>query len=719
MIDKSNLRQSLQSNEWVNNPFKILSDISSVSSIDEVTGREFVIRALDSRNHLNESHRNILQELAINVGLHPYVEELNPLSLRSAIIHASHRAEGVMDGCVLHSSQAKVLRYLVEGSSVVLSAPTSFGKSLLIDILISSKDFNNVVLIVPTLALVEETRRRMARFSERYSIITSSNQDYGENNIFVLTQERFLSLEKELPPVDFFAIDEFYKLSITEEGSRATHLNQALIKLVKTGAQFYMLGPSIRAIPDFAEERLNCKFLIEDFQTVAIELHALSKRPNRIESLAALLDNVDGSTMVYCQSPASTRKLLKQYLEIRDIPQTEDPELIEASEWTSANYHSEWLVSKALSHGIGIHHGKLPRALGRFMVRAFEEQKLKILLCTSTLIEGVNTAAKNVVVFDNKIGGNRQPLDFFTFNNIRGRSGRMFKHFIGHVYYFDTPPQEELPFVDVPAINPNQSTPSSLLIQMDMASIPDSLMQKYTSLTSNPLIPAAILRNISSIEPEYLISTAEYLHSLPTPQLRGFIWSTRPVYDDIKLTSEIIWEHLGGDSSAKKSAVYSSRMMTYWIWSLYKSRSVAKFRREMIRSQIEKNGKADDAVENVLSFLRGWASFNYPKYLTALSDVVSIVLKERGFEECNYLPFAVSIEHLFQPSSFSTLEEYGLPSEISEQLLSQRLFDKEDDIGKVISSLKEIDLREHADGIFERNILEDFQVGIGVKTKNG
>lgn len=719
MIDKSNLRRSLQSKEWVNNPFKVLSDISRVSSVDETTGREFVIRALDSRNHLSEGYRNILQELAVNVGLHPYVEELNPLSLRSAIIHASHRAEGVMDGCVLHSSQAKVLRYLVEESSVVLSAPTSFGKSLLIDILISSKDFNNVILIVPTLALVEETRRRMAKFSERYSVITSSNQNYGNNNIFVLTQERFLSLEEDLPPVDFFAIDEFYKLSITEEGSRATHLNQALIKLVKTGAQFYMLGPSIRAIPDFAEERLNCKFLIEDFQTVAIELHALSKKPNKIESLATLLDTIDGSTMVYCQSPASARKLLKKYLEIRDIPQTEDPELKEASEWTSANYHSEWLVSTALSHGIGIHHGKLPRALGRFMVRAFEEKKLKILLCTSTLIEGVNTAAKNVVVFDSKIGGSREPLDFFTFNNIRGRSGRMFKHFIGHVYYFDTPPQEELPYVDVPAINPNKSTPSSLLIQMDMASIPDSLMEKYASLTSNPLIPAAILRNISSIEPEYLISTAEYLHSLSTPQLRSFIWSTRPVYDDIKLTSEVIWGHLGGDSSAKKSAVYSPRMMTYWIWSLYKSRSVVKFRKDMIRSQIEKNGKADDAVENVLSFLRGWASFNYPKYLTALSDVVSIVLKERGFEECNYYPFAVSIEHLFQPSSFSTLEEYGLPSEISEQLLTQRLFNKEDDIGKVISSLKELDLREHADGIFERNILEDFQVGIGVKVTNG
>jgi hypothetical protein len=271
-------------------------------------------------------------------------------------------------------------------------------------------------------------------------------------------------------------------------------------------------------------------------------------------------------------------------------------------------------------------------------------------------------------------------LDFFTFNNIRGRSGRMFKHFIGHVYHFDEPPQELLPFVDVPAINPTKSTPSSLLLQIDEANIPDEVRDRYNLITSHPLVSIDILRKISGIEPEYLFSTAEYLISLSTQKLRHFIWSNRPVYDDIKVTSEIIWNQMGGDSSAKRSAVLSPKMMTYWVWSLYKSRSVAKFKREMIHSQIERYGKPDDAVENVLAFLRGWASFNYPKYLTALSDIASLVLKKRGFEECNYYSFAVAIEHLFQPSSFSTLEEYGLPSEISEQLLSRQVFCKDDDI---------------------------------------
>ncbi|MET2872047.1 helicase-related protein, partial [Exiguobacterium profundum] len=126
-------------------------------------------------------------------------------------------------------------------------------------------------------------------------------------------------------------------------------------------------------------------------------------KPNKDIVLAELLQGLDGQTMIYCQSPNSARSVLKEYINNRALKETEDQELLEAAEWTAANYNREWLVSVGLKYGIGIHHGRLPRSLGRFMVRAFEEGKLKVLLCTSTLIEGVNTAAKNVVIYDNKL----------------------------------------------------------------------------------------------------------------------------------------------------------------------------------------------------------------------------------------------------------------------------------------------------------------------------
>lgn len=707
------LREKIKSSEWMDGLFGLLAEISSVCVSDPEIGRELVIRILDKRDLVGPEFKGIIDDLAIQVGLYPYVSALSDLSLRCAMLHAAHRAEGEMEDFVLHQAQARVLRKLMAGESVILSAPTSFGKSLLIDLLISAKDFTNVVLIVPTLALVEETRRRMARFVDRYSIITSGNQAFGQRNIFVLTQERYLSMEADMPDVDFFAIDEFYKLSISNEGDRATQLNQAFLRLLKRGAQFYMLGPSIRAIPESVKEKLKCSFMIEDFQTVAVELHVMPKTPTKEDALAQLLDGLDGQTMIYCQSPASTRKVLSDYLGRRDVELSSDEELIEAAEWTALHYHDEWLVSLALRHGIGMHHGRLPRALGRFMIRAFEEGKLRLLLCTSTLIEGVNTSAKNVIVYDNKL--NRKSLDFFTFNNIRGRSGRMFRHFIGSVYVFDAPPQEDLPFVDIPAVNPTDKTPSSLLIQLPSSEIPESLRVRVEKMENQSVLPVALMRNLSGIEPEYLLDAATYLQQLDVRELNRFSWSSRPQYEDIALTSEVIWNHLGGASSARQSSMRTPAMMTKWIWDLYASRSVPKFRREKIKNQIERGTSPDEAVENVLAFLRGWASFNYPKYLVALSEVVNHVLTERGFKGCNYLSFAVAIEHLFQPSSFSSLEEYGLPTEISEKLLANNVFRRDDGLEAVVGSLRGRELGRFADGVFERRVIEDFQRGIGAK----
>lgn len=716
MISVIETRKIIKSNKWLENPFNLLSEVANICSSNIDAGRELVIRLLEKQEQIDHRYREIIDDLAMQVGLYPYIfdqDRLGDLSLRNALIHAAHRAEGLMDDFVLHSAQAKVLRLLLSGESVILSAPTSFGKSLLIDVIISSKDFNNIVLIVPTLALVEETRRRMSRFIDNYSIVTSSNQKIEDKNIFVFTQERFLSLESELPEIDFFAIDEFYKLSISNDGGRSTLLNQAFLRLCSTGAQFYLLGPSIKAIPDVVREKLNCKFLIEDFQTVAVELHFLKKKPNKNESLANLLDEIDGQTLIYCQSPASTRKLLKSYLELRDLEPTKDQEIIEAARWTSENYHDEWLVSIALHYGIGIHHGRLPRSLGRFMIRAFEEGKLRILLCTSTLIEGVNTAAKNVVIYDSKL--NRKSLDFFTFSNIKGRSGRMFRHFIGNIFVFDPPPEEELPLVDMPALNPTENTPSSLLINLPLIDIPETLKDKVNALVNQKTLPVNLLKNNSSIEPEYLLETAKHLLSKDIRELGGFIWSSRPEYDDIKQTSQIIWEQLGGAASARQSSMLSANMMTLWVWKLYVSRSVPRFRRQMIDSQISRNTSADEAVENVLAFLRGWASFNYPKYLIALNDVVNHVLHLRGLSPCNYTPFAMTIEHLFQPSSFSTLEEYGLPTEISEKLLNGKLFTKDDGLDVVVNNLRNSELIRYADSVFERRVIEDFQQGIGLK----
>ena len=89
-----------------------------------------------------------------------------------------------------------------------------------------------------------------------------------------------------------------------------------------------------------------------------------------------------------------------------------------------------------------------------------------------------------------------------------------------------------------------------------------------------------------------------------------------------------------------------------------------------------------------------------------------MVLHKRGVSPANYIPFSTQIEHLFQPTAFSTLEEYGLPSEIAQSLVDRKIFSNQDTLDVIVSSLKRPDLVEFGATQFEKGMINDFQVGI-------
>jgi superfamily II helicase len=177
--------------------------------------------------------------------------------------------------------------------------------------------------------------------------------------------------------------------------------------------------------------------------------------------------------------------------------------LSDAADWAARSFHPDWILCKALRSGIGLHHGRLPRSLGQFVVRAFNDEKLRFLICTSTLIEGVNTKAKNVIILDNVIA--REKYDYFTFNNIKGRSGRMFEHFIGRVFLFHSPPQEELPFVDFPLFTQGSDTPESILVQMDDDDLSESAKARVEKFKSQDLLPLEIRVRRTTLKHSHLI----------------------------------------------------------------------------------------------------------------------------------------------------------------------------------------------------------------------
>jgi replicative superfamily II helicase len=59
---------------------------------------------------------------------------------------------------------------------------------------------------------------------------------------------------------------------------------------------------------------------------------------------------------------------------------------------------------EALKKGIGIHHGLIPKYLQKEIVSLFNKKQLKVLISTTTITEGVNTSAKNLIVLHSKKG---------------------------------------------------------------------------------------------------------------------------------------------------------------------------------------------------------------------------------------------------------------------------------------------------------------------------
>ena len=94
-------------------------------------------------------------------------------------------------------------------------------------------------------------------------------------------------------------------------------------------------------------------------------------------------------------------------------------------------FGDDWIVVKALKSRIGIHHGLLPKYIQKEIIDLFNRGLLICLFSTTTITEGVNTSAKNIIIVSSKKG--KKPLKQFDATNIAGRAGRFQQHYLGRV----------------------------------------------------------------------------------------------------------------------------------------------------------------------------------------------------------------------------------------------------------------------------------------------
>jgi len=656
-------------------PFSTLRDAAKLIGefgSDNPDAIQLTIWLLQKRQILAEHDKmygGIVDDICREVGLFPYIADR--VSDWRDLFAVSAFATPADVKFTFHKKQAEVFWRLMRGESIALSAPTSFGKSAIVDTLIELKGYQRVAIIVPTIALLDETRRRLtARFGDRYQVISHKTQVLdGRPAVFVQTQERLLERD-DIELLDLLVVDEFYKLDPQRGSGRSRALNRALYKYSRVANQIYLIGPNI---DDISISNLSGKaisFFNTDFNTVAIDLHDMSdlgedEKPAALVRLLETKANMRQPTIVFTKSPAAALQAAR-LLYSTDL-QFGDEIASDLADWMADLVHPDWAGAIALKHGIGLHHGRMPRSIAQLNVRLFNQRKIRLLICTSSLIEGVNTVAQNVVIYHNKIVNKK--LDFFTFSNIKGRAGRMSKHFIGNVYLFDKPPAHEYEQIEIPIFQSDRAQELGYQYDVDPDSLSDTLRASvFRDIESTGFSPGILSRlvdyQVNSIE-EF---ADELKDEIEKQESSKFHWSGYPKYDEILSLCNFAYEHM----TFEKQGAFSGKQLAFFINKLRTKKSMRAF----IDFFVEHPGtdEAAQEVEKAFYFLRG-AEYTFP----ALFMLVHDCLNELAPGFCDYSVFVTGLENWFFSTHLKDLEEFGVPFFMNDQLTELAEVDGIDD----------------------------------------
>ena len=425
----------------------------------------------------------------------------NLIAIKDTVIDEFYKTES---GFILDSAQKDVLdTFESANGKLFLSAPTSFGKTFLLKEIIYRhyENYNNIVIVLPTVALLIEVTEEIDDINEKHSLgYTIYNSIYrdlelSERNIFILTPERVLRLLAIVPDIelDFFFFDEIYKIDEDvalsseddvndkielgndnpqrdEQDHRAVAFRLALYFLLKKCNSCYLAGPFIELnnLKDGFNKMLEKHHIATKEITFIptlknqIDFHGktykysspfenynestLSNKP--IEKLIYVANRLQFSktnqAIVYCLYPAYTEQHAREFSDSYKDSLPVDSSIQMFIEHLKNNYNfsfggkrnsfDNWDLIYALRNQIGIHNGKFPKYFQREIMRRFNDGAMSTLFCTSTIVEGVNTNAKTVVVYNNPSGKTDEGKKFLLLN-INGRAGRYQHHFIGNIVY--------------------------------------------------------------------------------------------------------------------------------------------------------------------------------------------------------------------------------------------------------------------------------------------
>lgn len=360
-----------------------------------------------------------------------------------------------------------------------ISAPTSAGKSFLVQAYIVHRFRQGaplaVAYVVPTRALIAQVQADLTKALARaelgtvdvISIPLDEDDEPKERAVFVMTQERLQVLFGNHPELtlDIVVVDEAHSV---EDGDRGILLQSVVdeITIRAPRAQVIFATPTVSnldifqtmaGLPVLQISQTDEATVSQNFVNVVVksgtkgvvDLEVQDKDGrrtvgskvigqalhSRVECLVHVSNamGLDRQSIVYANGQADAEKIAFQLSDLRSADGPKSEALQELAELAREAVHPMYLLATTVGNGIGFHYGNIPTILRAAVEKAFDDGHLTHLVCTSTLLSGVNLPAGNLFLCEPN-RGNGTPLGSVDFWNLAGRAGRLSREFQGNIY---------------------------------------------------------------------------------------------------------------------------------------------------------------------------------------------------------------------------------------------------------------------------------------------
>jgi len=420
--------------------------------------------------------RKPVREAGDALPLRLMTEELGRIEARTVILNDNT--------VVLTDFQHRLWTKLIEQNRLAVAAPTSAGKSFVLQnflaMRLNESDAFTVAYIVPTRALISQVSRDLRGLLgprplhgnpiEVVTIPIEGDTPLPRRAVYVMTQERLQLMLSQHSGFrsDLVVVDEAHAIA---EGSRGILLHWVIEDLLKNepAAQLLFASPGVSNLDVFGrllglsdvepmpsrEPTVAQNFLpvqVEDAAEGRIALHlrergygssliarrSLGRRTvTRVEKLVnvACAFGAGSVNIVYANGAGDAEnialKLAKRFEGREPTPARETLATIIAEA-----VHKSYALVECVKTGVGFHYSNIPTQIRQAIEKAIADGVIDYLVCTSTLLQGVNLPAKNVFMCRPE-KGSHVPLESVDFWNLSGRAGRLLKEFQGNIFLIE------------------------------------------------------------------------------------------------------------------------------------------------------------------------------------------------------------------------------------------------------------------------------------------